>query len=203
MVTPRRSPRRRGFSLIELLIALTITATLMTATLTALDASFKGYKVTTDGASTHVVSRVVMHRITSLVRTGDQFGPYPIDPLDPAQNPVESTFMEFLASEDASTATRTIVRLERREAAQDGPFALWYVRQVFVNNVLSSEESRVLLTNVQQLSFNLEYDNAQVLTRATIDLTVHPDDLGDGSIHGDITAPPLRLVTSVSPRRLR
>jgi prepilin-type N-terminal cleavage/methylation domain-containing protein len=53
---------RRGFSLVEMLVALTITATLLTAALTALDAGFKGYKFTTDGASTHVVSRITMHR---------------------------------------------------------------------------------------------------------------------------------------------
>lgn len=47
---------RRGFSMIEVLISLTISATLLTATLGALDGSFKAYKVTTEGASTNVVA---------------------------------------------------------------------------------------------------------------------------------------------------
>ena len=42
---------RRGFSLVEMLVSLTITATLLTAALTALDAGFKGYKFTTSGFS--------------------------------------------------------------------------------------------------------------------------------------------------------
>ena len=41
-----RHPQRPGFSLVEMLIALTITATLLTATLSALDARFKSYSVT-------------------------------------------------------------------------------------------------------------------------------------------------------------
>ena len=47
-----RLRRRRGFSIVEMLIALAITATLLTATLAALDTSFKSYKVTTEGART-------------------------------------------------------------------------------------------------------------------------------------------------------
>ena len=56
-------PNRKAFSIIEMLIALSITATLLTATLTALDTSFRAYKVTTEGASTNVVARLMMARI--------------------------------------------------------------------------------------------------------------------------------------------
>ncbi|RMD63684.1 MAG: prepilin-type N-terminal cleavage/methylation domain-containing protein, partial [Planctomycetota bacterium] len=47
------SGRWRGFSLVEMLLALAISATLLTAALAALDSSFKGYKATTESASTH------------------------------------------------------------------------------------------------------------------------------------------------------
>jgi prepilin-type N-terminal cleavage/methylation domain-containing protein len=91
--------RGRGFSLIEVLVALTIMGTLLTAAMTALDTSFKSYKVTTEGASTHVIARMVMSRIMTMMRTGTEFGPYPVDPLDRAQNPVLSDYLEFVSRE--------------------------------------------------------------------------------------------------------
>src|SRR5262249_54498554 len=51
---------RRGFSMVEMLIALTISSLLLTACLVALDTMFKFYETTSEEASTHVVSRLVM-----------------------------------------------------------------------------------------------------------------------------------------------
>ena len=65
---------RRGFSLIEMLVALGICSALLTATLVSLHASFRAYQSTTEQASTHVIGRVVMHRIMALVRNGVGFG---------------------------------------------------------------------------------------------------------------------------------
>ena len=56
--------RIRGFSLVEMLIALSISAMLLAATLVALQASFRAYQTTTDQAATHAVGRMVVHRIT-------------------------------------------------------------------------------------------------------------------------------------------
>ena len=47
-----RTRTRRGFNLIELLIALAITASLLTATMVAIHASFQAYQTTTEVAST-------------------------------------------------------------------------------------------------------------------------------------------------------
>ena len=68
---PARSRRtlRRGFNLVELLVALSISATLLTATMVALDASFKAYQMTTEVASTHTIARLTMHRMLALIRT--------------------------------------------------------------------------------------------------------------------------------------
>ncbi len=66
----RRLRRPSGFSLIEMLVALAISGLMLTAAMVALDSSFKGYKITTDSASTHVVSRLVMTRLSSMIRTG-------------------------------------------------------------------------------------------------------------------------------------
>ncbi len=203
MRTPARAARR-AFSLIEMLVALTITATLLTASLAALDASFKAYKHTTDEVSTHVVSRIVMGRLTAMIRTGDEFGPFPLDVLNPAENPLDSTFIEFTAFNDASTGLRRVVRVERRDAtsADRGPYELWYHQEDFLNNVQQSTSESPLITNVQSVNFRLEYDVGPRLTRATIDMIVEPGDDQAGQVHTDLESSKLRLVASVVPRRL-
>lgn len=195
---------RKGFSLIEMLIALTITSTLLAATMTALHASFRAYKFTTDAASTHVVSRIVMHRLLTMVRTGDQFGPYPADVLAPSQNPVESTYVEFLAYYDEPTLTKRIVRVERRDplSSEQGPYTLYMTQKTFVNGTLTETLDQPLLQGVKDAKFTLEYDIGPRLRRATFDLTVQPGDTQDTSLHTELAAPTIRLVSSVMPRRL-
>lgn len=202
--TPRRVPSRRGFSLIEMLVALTITATLLTASLAALDASFKAYKHTTDAVSTHVVSRIVMGRLTAMIRTGDEFGPYPLDVLNPAENPLDSTFIEFTAFDDQETGLKRVVRVERRDplSPERGPYELWYLQQDFDSGVLTSSTESPLITNLQSINFRLEYGIGPRLERATIDMIVEPDDEQGGRIHTDLDSDKLRLVASVVPRRL-
>lgn len=202
MTKPRRN--RRAFSLVEVLVALTITGTLLTATLAALDTSYKSYKLTTEGASTNVISRMVMHRVMTMIRTGTEFGPYPVDPLDPAQNPVESTFVEFVSLDDEATGERQVLRVERRDPTTpaNGPFELWYVQVDFRNGAEVGREERPLLVGVQQVRFVLEYDVGPRLKTATVDLTVRPNDFQDASFHTDLETPSIRLVSSVSPRRL-
>jgi len=124
----QRSSQHRGFSMVEMLIALTISAVLMTATLGALDASFQQYKSTTESASTHVVSRIAMHRMLSMIRTGVEFGPFPADVYSPSQNPVVSDYIEFVSERDLSTGRNRITRIELRPGADpNGPGELWYV----------------------------------------------------------------------------
>lgn len=196
--------RGRGFSLIEMLVAMTITATLLTATLAALDASFKSYKVTTEGASTHVVSRIVMTRLMAMIRNGAEFGPYPADVLDAAQNPVESNFIEFETFRDDETSRMQIVRIERRDAstAENGPYELWYIRSDYEGETLVGSEERPLLVKLEEARFTLEYGVGPRLRHATVDLTIHPDDIQDASIAADLAPPTIRMVSSVSPRRL-
>lgn len=199
-----RAPRRRAFSLVEMLIALTITSTLLTAALAALDASFKSYKFTTDGASTHVVSRIVMHRIMTMIRAGTDFAPYPTDPLDPDQNPVVSDEIEFLGAFPSVPGRVQTIRLELREAADpaDGPNELWYIQREFDGADQVLNEERVILRGVQNLQFTLAYDDYGRLRRATVDITVRPNDVREATIHTSLDAPTIRFVSSVAPRRL-
>lgn len=197
------TPRTRGFSIAEMLIALTITATLLTATLTALDTSYRSYKVTTEGASTNVVSRLVMQRMMTMIRTGTEFGPYPDDVYDTTTNPVTSTSIEFMTRDDGA-GNRQVVRIERRDptTAERGPFELWYVQTDFVNDVEQTPIERPMLTGVADLRFTLEYDVGPRLRRATVDITVRANDYQDAAFHADLEAPTIRLVSTVNPRRL-
>ncbi|MBU6413165.1 MAG: prepilin-type N-terminal cleavage/methylation domain-containing protein [Planctomycetes bacterium] len=204
MNTATNSSARRGFSLVEVLIALTITASLLTAMLVALDASFKGYKYTTDQASNNVVARIVMQRITAMVRTGTEFGPYPDDVLDATQNPLSSTFIEFESARNDAAGTMTIVRLERRDATAtvNGPFELWYVQKNYTSGTLTRTESHPLISNLQNVTFTMEYDVGPRLRKATIDMVVNPNGLQITSVQSAMGAGNLRMVTSVVPRRL-
>ncbi|MEO1715651.1 MAG: prepilin-type N-terminal cleavage/methylation domain-containing protein [Planctomycetota bacterium] len=200
------APRRRGFSIVELLLALTIVSVVLTSALVALDASFRTYKSTTDSASTHVVSRLLIHRITAMIRTGTEFGPFPADVLDPAMNPMESNFIEFLSRQDASTGDREITRIEFREAQEGEEFGeLWF--QLFrfddAGNQIGDTEEYLLLPNVEQGVFTLEYRVGPRLERATIDLLIRPnDDLDAVSVEERVDTSPIRLVGSATPRRL-
>ncbi len=199
MRTGKQSRVRRGFSLIEVLIAMTITATLLTATMGALDASFKGYKATSESASTQVVARIVMQRLTAMVRTGEDFGPYPINPITTPN--IQSDFIEFVSFRDPANDIVRITRLERRDApAGEGLFELWYVVTTNVGGVFESSSEAPLLADLQDLSFDMEYEVGPRLKRVTIDLIINPNDLQDAAIATKLDTPTIRLVTSAAPR---
>src|SRR5687767_251306 len=71
--------RRRGATLVEMLIGLSITAALLTATAVAMDASLKSYQVNQEQASLLQRARTSVHRLLSAVRAGDAHQPYSED----------------------------------------------------------------------------------------------------------------------------
>ncbi|MDF1808091.1 MAG: prepilin-type N-terminal cleavage/methylation domain-containing protein [Phycisphaerales bacterium] len=190
---------RRAFSMVEVLISLTISATLLTATLAALNASFIGYKVTTEGASTNVVARIVMQRLTAMIRTGDSFGPYPVNPILTPE--LESNWIEFVSYRDPSTSTERVTRLERRDGTGgSGPYELWYIVTTYVNGAWDDEDEAPLLVNLNDVIFSMDYDVGPKLKRVTVDLIIQPDDLQDVAIGSHLEAPTIRLVASAAPR---
>jgi prepilin-type N-terminal cleavage/methylation domain-containing protein len=199
-VGARPSRSRRAFSLVEVLIALTITATLLTATMAALDASFKSYKANSESAATNIVARIVMQRLTAMIRTGESFGPYPANPIITPD--IQSSWIEFVAFRDPSSNVERIVRLERRDAPPDGdgPFELWYIISTFVNGEFVSEDESPLLTGINDVVFDMEYDVGPRLRRVSVDLIIQPQDAGDAAVAGRLETPTIRLVTSASPR---
>ena len=196
----RRARRRirRGFNLVELLMALGISATLLTATMVALDASFMAYQTTTEVASTHTISRLALHRILTMIRNGIEFGPLPESPLDPI---VESTSFEAeILNEDGGT---TWVEIEWDEVDE----AL-YIR------IGDAGEPRYLLLEgvIEQTfpaghpregeavaPFTLEFDRGIQLYRATVDLLIQPDDNMRVNLDGESNQL-IHLVATSMPR---
>lgn len=192
---------RRGFSMVELLIAMVISSLLLTATLAALDASFKSYKATTESASSHVVLRLVMQRLSTLIRTGEGFGPYPANAiLTPT---IESDFIEFLVVIDPAAESEEIWRIETVAVdGATGPFELRSNVRRFEGGVLVRQTERTLIRRVERCLFTLDYDIGPRLRRATIDLTIMPDDVQADAVGSRFETPALRMVHSVAPRRL-
>ncbi len=184
----RAMRRRRGFNLVELLIALSITAMLLTATMVALDASFMAYQTTTEQASTQTIGRMAMHRMLTMIRSGEEFGPFPASPLDRV---VESDFIEIRLVEGGD-----VVTLEWREDDE----ALYYIigaeEHLLLEGVLAVTDPD---TGEKIPPFTLEYELGRRLFRATIDLTIRPDDNMDVELDGDWVQP-MRLVASAQPR---
>lgn len=206
-VRPLRSlrRRRRAFSLIEMLMALTISATLLTAMLVALDFSFKRYRATSESASMHVVGRLVTHRILSQIRTGTTFGPAPADVLDPLQNPVVTDEIEFIAQADLSAGLNRVTRFEYRPDPDDeAPGALWLLLIDADADPPVTIEERMILSGVRNATFTLSYNTETwLLDRAEIDLNLDPP-FNPNNSYGLGAAPEsIRLVASATPRQLQ
>ncbi len=188
------STRHRGFSLLELLVALAISAILLTAAMVALDASFRAYRRTTEEASTHTISRLAMHRLLAMIRTGVDFGPLPANPLDEV---VESDFLEVLTPDGRWVVFRWDGDGQRLLIAVD-------------NENGEPGENRVLLGGVEPqfhpdgtpiAPFRLTYEDGWKLRLVTIDLSIAPDDDRSAAISSE-PVPSIRLVGSASPRSL-
>ena len=181
-----KGSRTRGFSIPELLIAMTISTVLLLATMMALSASFHAFQETTRTASTGVSGRVVLERIQTLVRTGVDFGPLPSDPLTTSMT---SDSLEI------SVGDGTWITLEWDDATGT----------LYWND---GEGSWPLLEGVSQLveedgdripPFTLQFRDGRWLERAVIDLVVEDDPNQNLRIEGDQDEP-VRLIGSAMPR---
>ena len=72
--------KRRGVGLVELLIALSISAILLTATAVAVDASFKAYAANQEESSLLQQGRMALNRMVTSIRT-------PTRPQPPCRGP--------------------------------------------------------------------------------------------------------------------
>ncbi len=203
---PGRVSRRaaRAFSLIELIIALTITAMLLTATMVAIDASFQAYAAAAESASTQTTTRLVTHRLLSLIRTSSAHGPllaeaaytdgagvnWPAVTLD--GDTITSHYLELV------DAKGDLIRIEYRAGEEE----LWISRTPLVG---MPQPSQPLLGGVKAASFfakrRYDRDGVLVLERASVDLLVEADD--DSSLEMETASiTQIRIIASTMPRRL-
>lgn len=191
--------RRRGFNLVELLIALGISAALLTSTMVALNACFIAYQTTTEEASTHTVARLVMHRVLTLVRTGTAFGPLPENPLDEV---VATDSVEF-TDPDGHVITLTFDEEHSQLLYQvdDGDQVVLLggvIRTVDAAGEGDAEDGDEGEA-AQVAAFTLEYEKGTHMRRFSMDLTVIPDDNQSTKFDMGVMKP-IRLVASSMPR---
>jgi hypothetical protein len=192
----RHGRRAAGLSIVELLVALTITALLLTATMLAIDASFRAYADAAEQASTQAATRMVTNRLLTLIRTSTAHGPLAADaasnpPVTISGDIITSHYMELLDPND------NIVRIEYRSATQE----LWLIRDPGTADALAQP----LLAGVTNASFvakrRKDSSGVYVLERGTFDLTVQPDN--DATLALENGRPQqIRIIASTKPRKL-
>ena len=191
---PRRGLRRRGITLMEVLVALPIIAMLLTATMVAIDASFRAYGSAAEEASTQAATRMVVHRLLTLVRTSTAHGPLTAgEPGVTLENGLlHSHFIELLDPDDNE------IRLEWRSETDE----LWLIRTPWDG---SPSTEQPILGGVREARFSSKprrlRSGALVLERATMDLTVEADPDATLPIETE-TRMPIRVFASTAPRKL-
>jgi hypothetical protein len=193
----RSSRRAAGLSIVELLMALAITAMLLTATMAAVSASFRAYADASQQASAQAGSRLVMHRLIMLVRTSTAHGPLAADnTVTPAAtvagNVITSPYIELL------DAQGNIVRMEHRPLVQQ----LWLIRTPAGGGTATSQP---VLGGVSAATFTLvrrrDDNGLWILQRGTVDLTIQP--ASDTTLALERGRPtPIRMVASTMPRKV-
>lgn len=181
----RHSPAR-GLSLVEMLVSLAITAMLLTATMVAIDASFRAYAFAAETASRQTSTRLVVHRLLGLVRNSIYH-----EPLGAAGTTITSDYIEILDSDDND------IRIEYRSDVNE----LWLIR----NPQSASPQAQPLLAGVRDCEFHLQSrrtdDGVLVLQRFTIEMNVERDEDQTLAIDSGRNIP-IEVIASTMPRKL-
>lgn len=188
-----RPRRRRGVGLVELLVALAISAALLTATAVAIDASFRGYAINQQQADLTQRARITMHRLTTYLRATKEHQPY--------ASSAAATFASGVIATDSGVRMFT-------NAGQEVAFRL----DTATGRLLLSEggTDRVLLRGVGTFTVSFEPMRSEqsiktggphdLLKRATILLTVQP--AGNSADANETYAGhAVTLSSSIMPRR--
>lgn len=210
MTTHQRSafrlqrPRAAGLSLVEMLIALAITAVLLTATMVAIDASFQAYAAAAESASTQSATRMVINRLLTLIRTSTAHGPLLDDPSDTPPvvlladgSTIQSHYIQLLNPQG------DLIRIEYRNAAHaSNPNELWLIIDPVGGG---PQQQQPIMGGVTACTFythrRIDKDGVLVLERGSIDMTVVADDDASLALEG-AELPPIRVIASTMPRKL-
>jgi hypothetical protein len=181
-------------SLIELMVALPIAAMLLTATMVAIDASFKAYGSAAEEAGTQAAARMVSNRLLTLIRTSSAHGPLQSDApkASLSGDTVTSSYIQFIDPQGR------LMTVEYRAADEE----LWLVIDKLDGTTPAAQP---LIGGVVAASFTLQRRRNEsglfVLERATIDMRVAKDQDNTLAIEsGDNTD--VRVVASTMPRLL-
>jgi len=196
-ISRRRSAhRRRGLSILELLLALAITSMLLTAAAAAIAASFRAYGDAVEQASTQVAVRMVSQRLLGLIRTSTAHGPLAPDagaepPVTLDGQDLTSNYIELL------DPNGRVLRCEYRADNEE----LWLI----MDPGETDEQAQPLISGVTGAEFvlrrRLNDDGLWELERCTIDMTVQPDEDATLALENG-PAQAIRLVASTMPRKL-
>jgi prepilin-type N-terminal cleavage/methylation domain-containing protein len=194
--------RRRGVGLVELLVALAISAALLTSVAVAVDASFKAYAANQANAQLTQRARLTVNRLMVYIRSTTQHLPDDDAAQDDFENGLVCNASAIRMMLDDSNGV--IFRQESNE--------LKYVPFTITGGVLTENTARTLLTGVGTGDFNVTFEpqrSAQAiktgakydqLKRATITLTLHND--AKTTVSGEQTTDhSVTFSTSVMPRR--
>jgi hypothetical protein len=196
-----------GLSIVEMLIALSISAVLLIAVTAAIDVSFYAYASAAESASTQSASRLVMQRLITMIRTTTLHDAYdPADPAvtlaDPSQPPVQCVGLEMVDSEWRLTKVWWAVNAAYADADLGD---LWYQLEANAGQPMLEQ------VRIQRTSGGLPYlftlssrmsDSGLLLHRATVDLTVEAG--ADATLALEAyqgAADPVRLIASTVPRK--
>jgi prepilin-type N-terminal cleavage/methylation domain-containing protein len=196
---PIRRPRTlgRGVSLVELLIALAISAMLLTATMVATDACFKAYANAAEQASSQAATRMVSQRLLTMLRTSTAQGPLVPDgaanpPVTLSGSTISSNFIEMIDS------SNKLIKIEYDSVSDE-------LRMTRSDLGGGNAVTQPLLSGVTAAQFSLlrrkGNDGLWVLERGTMDLTVVPGSDSTLSLE-DGVIDPIRVIASTMPRKL-
>ncbi len=187
--------RRRGLSLVEMLVSLAITAMLLTATMVAIDASFHAYAVAAESASTQTATRMVTNRLLALIRNSYAHDPVQPDGLDGVTLRGNTLTSPYITVVNQYGDIITITHDPTNER-------LMYTVEPASGGTTTTQP---ILGGVTDAVFTLtrrrDNDGVWVIERGNVDFTVQPDD--DASLDlesGDI--PAVRVIASTKPRKL-
>ena len=175
---------RRGFTVIELLIGMAISAMLLTGLCAAIHASVNAYSRTSADGVNRLTSRLLIERIALLVRTGTSFGPLP---SSATVNEVESNVLELTTPSGQQVTITWDSLSETLVMDVDGTSAT-------VLGGVTQDAGGVPI-----IPFLLQFENGTTLRRVTINLAVIPDAEYTTNMDGS-EVETIRLTASVMPR---
>jgi len=174
---------RRGFTVVELLIGMAISAVLLTGLFTSIQTSIDAYSRTSADGVNRLTSRLLIERIALLVRTGSSFGPLP---SSVTINEVQSNTLELTTPAGQEVTITWNSLSETLEMDVDGTIA----------TVLGGVTQNV--DGITIAPFLLQFENGTTLQRVTINLAVIPDIEHSTTMDGGGEL--VRLTASVMPR---